>query len=425
MGTGIVITGIGTVCAFGVGLDTLWSALSEGRCGVRRLTRMSPEGFRVHFGGEVPEYAAKDHVPKAYRKAVKVMARCTELAVGAAREAVRDSGLVTREASFDASEATATTYPAPRVGCHIGAGLIAAEAAELASALATSRESEGGPFSVRVWGTTGMGNLQPLWLLKYLPNMLACQVGIIHGAEGPSNTITCAEASGLLSLGESARTIVRGAADVCLSGGGESKLNHVALNRMDLSGRLARVSDDVEPSEIVRPYDAGSPGAVLGEGAGILVLERAESARGRGAKVYASIEGFGAGQASIAALDRGEPDEGLAGAIEGAMREAGLEAGDLGAVVALGQGVPSLDRAEAGGLREALGEAGERLPRVTLVRSVGNCMAGHSALMAGVGAKMASEGVLPGGGSIAGKGILICTGSMGGQAAAMVLRSGG
>lgn len=432
MDRAVVITGIGTVCAMGLGVERLWAGLNEGRCAIGPFRSLDPTGLGVRFAGEVRDFAAKDHVPKGYRKAVKVMARCAELAVGGAMAAVADAGLTTRAASFDADTPAPTSYPAPRLGCHIGAGLIAADTSEVTSAFVTARDG-GGEFSLRAWGETGMGNLQPLWLLKYLPNMLSCHVGIIHGAEGPSNTITCSEASGLLSLGESLRTIQRGAADACISGGGESKLNHIALRRLDLSGRLAHVPDDSDPSTIVRPYRADAPGSIPGEGAGILILEAEESARARRARPYARIEGFGAGQGSLSGLARGEPDEGLAVAVDSAMREAGVGPRDVSAILPLALGATAPDAAELGALRVTLGDSLSSTPLVPLTMWIGTCVAGHTGLTAALGAMMVHHRRLPAhvdsagrrceGGSLRPGVVLVCSGSLGGQAAAMVLRS--
>ena len=265
-----------------------------GRCGIAPIARFDASGFACRLAGEVKDYSAKDFVPKGYRKAVKVMARDTELAVGAAKLAAEDAGLVTRAQSGE-GEVAPTTYPAERLGCHIGAGLMPAEASEMASAMVTAREPNPSPellastngLTLRAWGTIGVGgesgalggmnNLQPLWMLKYLPNMLACHVTIIHGAEGPSNTITCAEASGLLSLGESARVIERGAADVCFSGGAESKVNLMGLMRATLAGRVG-ATEGFDGPTVVRPYDPAAGGNVLGEAGGLLILEEREGA---------------------------------------------------------------------------------------------------------------------------------------------------
>ena len=229
----VVITGLGAVTGLGVGFDAFWDGLIAGRSSIGPIEGFDAAGFPCRLAAEVTGFRARDHVPKSYRKATKVMARDIELAVGAADAAVRDAGLVTR-----GLEDGEPTYPGPRIGCNIGAGLIATETDELTSALATATD-ESGRFDLGIWGRSGMNNLQPLWMLKYLPNMLACHVTIIHGAEGPSNTITCAEASGLLSLGESARVIERGSADMCLAGGTESKVCPMGLVRIGLAGRLA------------------------------------------------------------------------------------------------------------------------------------------------------------------------------------------
>src|SRR5690606_28700331 len=162
----VVITGLGTVSGLGLGIGPLWDGLVEGRSALRPIRRFDPAGFPCRLAAEV-EFSAKDAVPKWYRKAVKVMARDIELAVGVAKAAVEDAGLVTRGLLGEGSTEP-TTYPPPRMGCHIGAGLIAAETDELASALATAVED--GRVSLRAWGSAeggggGMNNLQPLWML--------------------------------------------------------------------------------------------------------------------------------------------------------------------------------------------------------------------------------------------------------------------
>jgi 3-oxoacyl-[acyl-carrier-protein] synthase II len=192
----VVITGLGPVTCFGVGAEPLWSAMLEPRTGIRRIQRFNPDGFDCRYAGELDDVQLniKQIVPKSYRKATKVMCRDIELAVAGADAAVRDAGLVTKATDPDAQP----TYPPHRVGCQIGAGLIAADVDELTAALVSSR-SENGAVDLADWGANGMQNLTPLWLLKYLPNMLACHVTIIHDCQGPSNTITAASARPLRS----------------------------------------------------------------------------------------------------------------------------------------------------------------------------------------------------------------------------------
>ncbi len=433
-------------------MQPLWEGLVSGASCLGPITRFDPSGFPCRLGGEVRNFSARDHVPKHYRKAVKVMARDTELAVAAARCAVEDAGLVTRAALGDTGQDNAAgakmTYPAPRMGCHIGAGLIAAETDELSLALASARgpaDADGrATVDLGAWGRLGMENLTPLWLLKYLPNMLACHVTILHGAEGPSNTITCAEASGLLSIGESMRVIQRAAADLCFSGGAESKLNLMGLLRIDLAGRLAHTGDSTDGRAFVRPYDdapAGAPGrrgGLLGEGGGILILEELSSAASRNARVYAEILGFGAAQSSPWYED-GEDDEGYRFAIEAALEDAGVGPEAIDAIAPLASGIPQMDRAEAGALRAVFGPGLRDIPLLTLCGHIGNCMAGAGGLQAAVAAKAVAEQRLPArihaGTARPGlcaqaapsaparlEHVLVCTGALGGQNAALVLK---
>jgi 3-oxoacyl-[acyl-carrier-protein] synthase II len=270
----VVITGTGTVTPFGLGTGALWSALCEGKSGIGPCRTFDFSGFPTPFVAQVPDelFDVKSVVPKSYRKATKVMARDIELAVGAAMEAMNEAKLQTK-----AHESGAVTIPPARFGCHIGAGLIAAEENELTGALATARAADGS-FDIGAWGGEGMKNLTPLWMLKYLPNMLACHVTIIHDCQGPSNTITCAEASSLLSIGESMRVIGRGDADACISGGAESKTNLMGMMRQLYAKRLAATAPGEDPAGVVRPFAPDAKGCVPGEGGGLLVLEAMETA---------------------------------------------------------------------------------------------------------------------------------------------------
>jgi 3-oxoacyl-[acyl-carrier-protein] synthase II len=399
MSRSVVITGLGSVSALGVGTGALWAGLSAGSSGLKPVSRFDASGFDCDLAGEVPNFSAKDFVPKHYRKAVKVMSRDIELAIGAAKEAVEDAGLVTR-ASLAEDSSDPTTYPSARIGCHIGAGLISADADELSMALAAS--SVGGEIDLAAWGKQGMENLTPLWMLKYLPNMVASHVTIIHGCAGPSNTITCAEASGLLSLGESMRAIERDACDACLSGGAESKLNLMGLLRTQFAHRLAHAKGERDGSKLVRPYDPASPGGVMGEAAGIVMLEERASASKRGAKVYAELAGYGAahsprraileGRANSGTCDR---DEGLQFAIENALDDAGIKPEQIDACVLQGTGVPGLDVPEAGALRAIFGPRLKQIPIVTLGPSIGNTWAGAGGMLAVVASRCIKEQSIP------------------------------
>ncbi len=363
----VVITGLGVATPAGLGIDEFWQNLLAARPCVGEIAEFDASRFPSCIAGEIPDFSARKFVPKSYRKSVKVMARDIELAVAAADLAFRDSGIITRGIDPEGVD-----IESKRLGCNIGAGLIFTDLDELGAAVNTA--APGGDFDMKRWGDEGLDNLTPLWLLKYLPNMLSCHVTIIHGAEGPSNTITCGDASGQLSVSEAARTIARGAADVVIAGGAESKLNPMGLLRQRLLGRLC-VSRNDSPAGACRPFDADHDGTIVGEGGGLLILEDLDRATARGAKIYAELVGCGAA-CSPAGIDVTDPTAGsLDLAVANALSDAGVEAGDVNMIVAHGTAVPGEDRCEADAWRAALGEAATT-PAVALTGAMGAMFAG-------------------------------------------------
>lgn len=363
----VVITGIGIVSPLGIGTRAYWDALLSGACGIRKIAGFNPDGFPCRIGGEVPAYKIGDFVPKSYRKATKVMARDIELAVIAADDAFKDAGIQSKAYAENA------TLDGTRFGCNIGAGLISAELNELTSAMAAARE--GNRLDLRKWGTTGMGQLTPLWLLKYLPNMLACHVTIIHQLKGPSNTITCADASSHLAIGEAFRTIQRGDADLAICGGAESRMNPMGLIRWTLLKRLTETGNDA-PTDAVRPFDEAAAGTALGEGGGLFILEEYEHAKARGAKIYAELAGFGASQDTYSVTEPDPNGHSYARAIQKALADANLPPTTVGCVVPHGLGIKSHDRAELAGLRQVFGAGLERVPLAPIKAQIGALAAG-------------------------------------------------
>jgi 3-oxoacyl-[acyl-carrier-protein] synthase II len=446
----VVITGLGPVCSTGVGIEQFWDSLLAGRSSLNPIEAFDASGYRPKLAGEVRDVKIRDYVPKSYRKATKVMARDTELAVIAAKLAADDAGLITR-GSDDQDDPTAGFCINPaRTGCQIGAGLIAADTEELSRAV-VSAEDDSGEFSMEKWGTegageSGMNNLPPLWLLKYLPNMLACHVTIIHGLEGPSNTIMGAESSAILSIGESTRVIERGSADMCFTGGAESRINPLGLLRWDYSGRLADTGDQSDGSKVTKPYDNQSPGGIIGEAGGMLIIENEQHANNRDASIYATIEGFGAAQTpppvfpGIFDEPENEPiDRGLVAAIESALNDAQITTDDIDLIIPLGLGVPNLDAMELGALRSVFSDRISEIPLLSLSNTIGNTMAGHGGLMTAAGAMCIKSQKIPAhillhadasdvdtqSQSCATSNlnrVLICSGSLGGQTGAIVLK---
>lgn len=388
----VYITGVGPVCGLGLGIDQLWPRLLAGETAIAPVRAFDASAFGSSIAAEVPaEFSIKDFVPKSYRKATKVMARDIEIAVAAADLAAKDAGLSTAT-DPDAKPC----YNPAHIGCHIGAGLIAADTDELTAALIQSQRADGS-FDIHHWGAEGMKNLTPLWLLKYLPNMLACHVTIVHDLQGPSNTITCAEASGGLSFGESLRVIQRGQADACFCGGAESNLNPMSFIRQVFTGRLSKRNDD--PTGAVRPFDQQADGTVVGEGGGILILESAETyAKRGGKKAYARVLGFGASQSLNPAKRSQQPASDGRGpmlAIKAALRDAQLDANDIDAIIPFGCGHPEWDAAEASAIKAVFGDRAAQVPVVSTKAAIGNCSAGAGALDLAIAAKALREQTLP------------------------------
>ncbi len=385
----VVITGLGAVSSFGLSAETLWQGLISGKSGIGPLTIFNAASFPSRIAGIVPPFKTTDYVPKSYRKATKIMARDIELAVIAADGAVRSARLATRGMieTFGGPQALPAgwkTVDPTRIGCNIGAGLICADLNEMTSALVKARNPDLS-LNLATWGhsaepgkTSGMENLTPLWLLKYLPNMLACHVSIIHDTQGPSNTITCGQASAGLALMEACRTIQRGNADVALVGGCESVTHPVGLMRWSLLNRLTTTGNE-DPAHACKPLDKAASGTVIGEGGAVLVLEDLESARTRGAVIYAEIAGLGASATGQPAGQCDSTGESMAYAIKKALGEAAIGPDDVNMIIPPGYGIPATDAADIKAIHQVFSSRPN--PWVVGLRgATGDCGAGSQAL---------------------------------------------
>jgi 3-oxoacyl-[acyl-carrier-protein] synthase II len=351
----VVITGLGAVTPLGLTVNETWEGLCAGTCGIDKITAFDPVGFNCKLAGQVPDYKIQKYVLKTYRKAVKLMSRDIELAVIAANEALVHAGLITR--GIDPENVNVNPE---RMAINLGAGLISCDLVELAPAVAASITD--GKFDIRKWGKEGLELVTPLWLLKYLPNMLACHIGIIHDIQGPSNTITCAETSAHLSIAEAAQIIARGGSDLSLAGGAEAKVNPIVMIRQCLLKRATDRNND-EPESACRPFDADAKGSVFGEAAGVVILENLENAQSRGAKIYAEVVGIGHSNSINPAYEHIEPDgKGIEIAIKKAIAEAQIEPEDLDLIIPHGTGIPADDLAEAKAIQAVLGEAADEIP---------------------------------------------------------------
>ena len=351
----VVITGVGVISSVGKTSSEMWKSLCAGSCGIDKITAFDPVGFDCKIAGQVKDFKVRDYVSKSFRKSIKLMSRDIELSIAAADEALRSSGIITK--GMDPEN---VNVEAERFAINLGAGLISCDLVELEPSVSASVVE--GKFDMQKWGSDGIEQITPLWLLKYLPNMLACHIGIIHDIQGPSNSITCSEAAGLLAINEAAQVIARGDSDIALAGGAEAKVNPMIIIRQCLLGRATSDSND-EPDRALRPFDTDAKGSVFGEGAGIVILENIENAKSRGAKIHAELAGIGESTNINSVYEHLEPDgKGVQIAIEKAMAEAQIGAEELDLIIPHGVGIAADDLAESKGIEAALGEAVGKIP---------------------------------------------------------------
>ncbi|MHC4835835.1 MAG: beta-ketoacyl-[acyl-carrier-protein] synthase family protein [Planctomycetota bacterium] len=349
-GRRVVVTGIGAATALGLTADELWNGLLEGKCGIEKIRAFDPVGFPCELAGEVPDYKIRNYVPKTHRKATKLMSRDIEISVIAAADAVKNSGLVTK-----ATDPENTTITANRTAISFGAGLISCDLEEISASV--EKAVTDGEFDIQKWGTDGLQSLTPLWLLKYLPNMLPCHIGIIHDIQGPSNTITCGEVAGHIAIAEAVEMITRNDADVAMGGGGEAKVNPVVMMRQCLHHRTANDSNDA-PEQACKPFDVNADGSVFGEAAGVVILEELEFAKARNAAIAAEIVGTASSNSLNTDYAHLEEDgKGLQIAIQKALDEAGIGPEKIDLIVPTGTGIAVDDKAEAAALKAVFGES--------------------------------------------------------------------
>ena len=353
--TEVVITGIGLACPLGLGREAVWSAVERGESGVRQLPWLKEAKFPIPIGGEVPDFEPKQYVKP--RKSLKVMCRETQLAFAAAELACQDAGL-------DQSA------PDPeRLGVVVGTNVYRSELPEIQELYRKAQVE--GEFDFSRWGEA-MKELYPLWMLKYLPNMAACHVGIYRDARGPNNTIVEGDVSGLLAIIEAHDVIARGHADVMLTGATSTMLTWIDL----LWHKGSRMSRQIEnPASACRPFDNHRDGMVCSEGAGIFVLESRQHAEQRGAKVLGRVLGYGR-SAEPAAETRRPTGRAIRNSIEAALRSSGLSADELSHVNAHGVATKLEDAVEAQAIRQILGDLPVTAPKSFL----GNIGAGGGAV---------------------------------------------
>ncbi|MDF1617439.1 beta-ketoacyl-ACP synthase II [Petrocella sp. FN5] len=319
----VVVTGIGAITPIGNNVDQFWSALKEGISGVDMITQFDASDYPVKIAAELKDYNPKDFLD---RKDAKRMERFSQFAVIAAGEALTMSGLKVTEDNCD------------RIGTFIGSGM---------GSLGMIEEEEKRLLEF------GPQRVAPLIIPKIIVNMAAGNVAIKYGLKGPSHCIVSACASGSHSIGEAFRNIKFGIMDVAVTGGTES-----CVSPMGIAGfsALTALSVNPDPKKASRPFDGGRDGFVMGEGAGILVLEALDHALERGATILAEIAGYGATTDAYHMTSPAPGGIGGAKAMTLAIDEAGLKPTDVDYINAHGTSTPYNDKFETEAIKVSLGE---------------------------------------------------------------------
>jgi 3-oxoacyl-[acyl-carrier-protein] synthase II len=346
----VVVTGLGCVTPVGNTVAQSWSQLLAGQSGIDLITQFDPAAMSCRIAGEVKGFNISDYIPE---KEARHMDRFIHLGIAAAAQAVADSGLPTGEAL------AARPDLATRIGCNIGSGIGGLPMIEQTHIEYTAR---------------GPRRISPFFVPASIINMISGHVSMLHGFKGPNIAVVTACTTGLHAIGLSARMIEYGDCDVMIAGGAESTVSPLGVGGFAALRALSTRNDD--PKTASRPWDKDRDGFVLGEGAGVLVLEEYEHAKARGAKIYAELAGFGM---SADAHHMTAPDvDGPRRAMVSALTNAGVNADQVDYVNAHGTSTPLGDINETNAIKLALGDHA----RKTVVNST-KSMTGH--LLGGAG----------------------------------------
>lgn len=359
----VVATGLGVVTSIGIGLDEFWQALVSGKNGISRLTRFDVSAFPSTMASEVGDFDPERWID---RKSAARMDRFAQFAVAAADMAMADAGL--GKGSVDGE----------RAGIIIGSGIGGSETIETGQ----SRLAEKGPRA-----------LDPLFISRLLINMAACQISIRFGLKGPLSAPSVACSTGSNAIGDALRILQRGEADVMLAGGSEACLTPMAFGGFCANRSMSRRNDRIETAS--RPFDRGRDGFVMGEGAGVAVLERLDHARARGARIYAELAGYG-NTADAYHLTAPDPSAGgMVRAMSAALGDAGLKPGDIGHINAHGTSTVLNDKLESAAILALFGEHAARIKVSSNKSMIGHLLAAAGAVEFAATVLSVHTGIVP------------------------------
>lgn len=359
----VVVTGIGLICGSGKTKEEVWSNLLAGRSSIGNISRFDASAFPVRIASEVKEF---DPFKFFEKKEVKKMDLFIHYAVAAAQEAMDDSG-------FPITEENAT-----RVGSYIGSGIGGFGVIE--------REHEkflkGGP-----------GKISPFFIPAAIVNLAAGHVSIRFGAKGPNSATCTACSTGAHAVGDSFKIIQRGDADAMICGGAEAAITPMGVGGFAAMRALSTRNDDPERSS--RPFDADRDGFVIGEGAGVLILEELEHAKARGAKIYAELSGYGMSSDAFHITQPSEDGDGAFRVMTNAIKDAGIETREIDYINAHGTSTHYNDKLETMAIKRVFGDSAYSIPVSSTKSMMGHLLGAAGGVEAGVIALALRDQVIP------------------------------
>ena len=357
----VVVTGLGLITALGTGLEKSWTAIKEGKSGIKTIESFDTTNTPVKCAGEVRDFSPEDFGIE--KKEVKKLARNAQFAIAASKMAQADSNLVIDETN------------AERVGVIVSSGIGGMEVFE---------------SQIETRLTKGNRRISPFTIPAIIANMAAGNVGIYLGAKGPNKAVVTACAAGTHSIGDAYETIKLGKADVMFAGGTEGCITEFGINSF---ANMKALSTNPDPKTASRPFTLDRDGFVMGEGAGVLVLEELEHAKARNAKIYAEIIGYGetcdAHHITAPAVD------GAVRAFKMALAEGNINLEDVTYINAHGTSTPLNDKNETAAIKEVFGEWAYKMNVSSTKGATGHVLGGAGGIEGVILAKSIEEGVIP------------------------------
>jgi 3-oxoacyl-[acyl-carrier-protein] synthase II len=373
----VVVTGMGCVTPVGNSVEDTWSSLKEGRSGIDWISHFDATGFPTRFAAEVRGFDLSQYTPEHAR--FSKSGRNVHFAIGAARQAVDQSGL--SESKVD---------PA-RFGVYLGAGEGQQDFVQVMQMISESQKD--GEIDLDAFSRVGLQRLDAQTELEQEPNMPAGHLASLFDAQGPNLNCLTACAASSQAIGEAAEIIRRGDADVMLSGGAHSMIHPFGVTGFSLLTALSRYNDD--PKKASRPFDANRDGFVLGEGAGMLILEDLEHALKRGAPIFGELLGYGTTADAYRMTDIHPEGRGAVSCLKMAFNQAGVRPEDVNYINAHGTSTEVNDKVETAAIKTMFGEAAYKCPISSTKSMMGHLIAAAGSVEAIACLLSIRDGVLP------------------------------